>query len=60
MDSDTRSEAPFVSVDRRGLVKVNPIADWTDDDTERYAEERELIVNPLTLQGYPSIGCWPC
>lgn len=59
-DSASRADVPFVSVDRRGLVKLNPIASWSDEDVERYTMERELIVNPLRFEGYPSIGCWPC
>ena len=54
------SSAPIVSRDLRGLVKLNPIATWTDEDVAEYIERHDIIVNPLTLQGYPSIGCMPC
>jgi phosphoadenosine phosphosulfate reductase len=59
-DSADRANAPIVSIDRRGLVKINPIAAWTDDDVERYQAANDPVVNPLAFQGYPSIGCWPC
>jgi phosphoadenosine phosphosulfate reductase len=49
-----------VAVDRRSLVKVNPLATWTDLDVTGYIADHDVIVNPLTEQGYPSIGCWPC
>lgn len=45
---------------RRGKVKVNPLARWTDDDVERYIADHDVLVNPLVYDGYPSIGCAPC
>lgn len=59
-EASTRGRTPIVARDLRGLVKVNPIALWTDDDVEAYIAEHDIIVNPLTRQGYPSIGCMPC
>ncbi|MEO8693030.1 MAG: phosphoadenylyl-sulfate reductase [Acidimicrobiales bacterium] len=59
-EASTRSAAPIVSRDKRGLVKVCPLATWTDDDVQRYVVENDVIVNPLQNEGYPSIGCWPC
>lgn len=59
-DSPDRAATPVVERDRRGLVKINPIAHWSDDDVAAYIEARRLIVNPLVARGYPSIGCWPC
>jgi len=59
-ESDTRSEAPIVARDLRGLVKVNPIATWTDLDVQAYIADHDVPTNPLLAQGYPSIGCWPC
>jgi phosphoadenosine phosphosulfate reductase len=59
-EARTRESAPIVSRDLRGLVKINPIATWTDEDVAEYIERHDIIVNPLTLQGYPSIGCMPC
>jgi phosphoadenosine phosphosulfate reductase len=59
-ESPTRADAPIVTRDRRGLIKVNPLANWTDADVERYIAHNDVPVNPLLAQGYPSIGCWPC
>ena len=60
VDADTRVEIPVVQRDKRGLVKINPIASWTDDDVAAYAAEHDVALNPLLQQGYPSIGCAPC
>ncbi len=59
-DSQTRRDASIVSRDRRGLVKVNPLANWTDLDVAGYIADHDVPVNPLLDKGYPSIGCWPC
>ncbi|MFC3997817.1 phosphoadenylyl-sulfate reductase [Nocardiopsis sediminis] len=45
---------------RRGMVKVNPIARWTQGDVDAYIAENGVLVNPLQYDGYPSIGCAPC
>jgi phosphoadenosine phosphosulfate reductase len=59
-EAPSRAGAAIVARDQRGLVKVNPIATWSDDDVARYIAERDVPVNPLVRRGYPSIGCWPC
>jgi phosphoadenosine phosphosulfate reductase len=59
-EAPTRAQAPIVVRDIRGLVKVNPIATWTDLDVSGYIADHDVPVNPLLRQGYPSIGCWPC
>ena len=59
-ESTGRADAPIISRDLRGLVKLNPIATWTDSDVDEYIARHDIIVNPLTEQGYPSIGCMPC
>ncbi len=60
VDAPTRADAPIVSWDeRRGLVKVNPLATWTDDDIFFYAADHGLPVHPLMSKGYLSIGCAP-
>jgi phosphoadenosine phosphosulfate reductase len=60
-EADSRSNAPIVAYDiGKGLVKVNPIASWTDADVEGYISDRDLAVHPLADRGYASIGCWPC
>jgi phosphoadenosine phosphosulfate reductase len=59
-DSVVRADTPFVQLDKRGLVKLNPLAHWTDADLAAYATIHEVPLNPLLDQGYPSIGCVPC
>ena len=43
-----------------GLLKINPLLFWSDEQVWGYAKERALPVNRLHRQGYPSIGCAPC
>lgn len=43
-----------------GLIKVNPLCDWTSDMVWDYVRANDLPYNPLHDQGYPSIGCQPC
>ena len=60
---ETESRAGAVPVEwdeRRQMVKVNPIVDWTDEDVDRYVAEHGILVNPLRDEGYLSIGCAPC
>lgn len=59
-EAPTRANAPIVHRDLRGLVKVNPIAMWSDLDVAGYIRDHNIPVNPLVNQGYPSIGCMPC
>ena len=59
--ASTRSKAPKLERDeKRGLWKVNPLADWSEQDLWRYIFEHELPYHPLHDQGYASIGCEPC
>ncbi|NLU84065.1 phosphoadenylyl-sulfate reductase [Rhodococcus sp. HNM0569] len=61
VEAPTRANAPLVSFDEGfGLVKINPIAAWSDDDMQNYIDEHSILVNPLVAEGYPSIGCAPC
>lgn len=60
-EGPTRANTPVVTWDPSfGLVKVNPLARWTQADVDAYIEEHRLLLNPLVSQGYPSIGCAPC
>ena len=57
----TRADTPKLDYDeRRGIWKVNPIADWTEKDLWRYIHRHDLPYHPLHDQGYASIGCAPC
>jgi phosphoadenosine phosphosulfate reductase len=60
-DSRSRRNTPVVSWDaRRNLIKVAPIASWSDADVADYIERNGLMVNPLLDDGYSSVGCEPC
>jgi phosphoadenosine phosphosulfate reductase len=61
VEAPTRANAPLIGFDEAfGLVKINPLAAWTDEDMQDYIEEHGVLVNPLVDEGYPSIGCAPC
>jgi phosphoadenosine phosphosulfate reductase len=61
VDAPTRANTPIVTWDdRNGLVKVNPIAAWSDERFHDYIAEHGVLENPLVAAGYPSIGCAPC
>ena len=59
-EAETRAGSPIVTRDARGLIKINPIAQWSDDDVDGYIADHDIILNPLLLKGYTSIGCMPC
>jgi phosphoadenosine phosphosulfate reductase len=59
--TSARSNAGIVEWDAKfGLVKVNPLANWTKQDVWDYIRANDVPYNPLHDEGYPSIGCWPC
>jgi phosphoadenosine phosphosulfate reductase len=61
VEAPTRANAPLISWDSAfNLVKINPIAAWTDEDLQAYIDANDILVNPLVFEGYPSIGCAPC
>jgi phosphoadenosine phosphosulfate reductase len=61
VEAPTRANTPLVTYDEKfGLVKINPIAAWTDEEMDAYIAEHNVLVNPLVTEGYPSIGCAPC
>jgi phosphoadenosine phosphosulfate reductase len=61
VEAPTRANTPLVTYDEKfGLVKINPIAAWTDEEMDAYIAEHNVLVNPLVAEGYPSIGCAPC
>ncbi|MFG2089711.1 MULTISPECIES: phosphoadenylyl-sulfate reductase [unclassified Spirillospora] len=60
-ETASRRDRRVVEWDRkRGMVKVNPILDWSQEDMDNYIEDNGVLVNPLHYDGYPSIGCAPC
>jgi len=61
VDSRTRAGAAKFGWDKRfGLWKLNPLADWTDEQVWNHIREKQVPYNPLHDEGYPSIGCTPC
>ncbi len=57
----TRAETPKVEQDpKRGIWKVNPLADWSEKDVWNYIYSHDLPYHPLHDRGYASIGCAPC
>jgi phosphoadenosine phosphosulfate reductase len=57
----TRAETPKVEQDtKRGIWKVNPLADWSEKDVWNYIYRHDLPYHPLHDRGYASIGCAPC
>ena len=60
VDAPTRAAAPIVSFDENwGMVKINPLATWTDQDIAGYEADHGIPRHPLLSQGYLSIGCAP-
>ncbi|MFL6161226.1 MAG: phosphoadenylyl-sulfate reductase [Jatrophihabitantaceae bacterium] len=60
-DSPTRAHTRVVEWDaRHNMVKLNPIAGWTDEQVDAYVAENGILVNPLLYDGYGSVGCAPC
>ncbi|MCA0399922.1 MAG: phosphoadenylyl-sulfate reductase [Proteobacteria bacterium] len=59
--SANRGAFHFVEIDRaRGLIKANPLLDWSRERVREEARRRNVPVNPLHEQGFLSIGCAPC
>ncbi len=58
----TRTDTRKVEIDdaHGGIVKVNPLADWSHDEVWQFVRSHRIPVNRLHAQGYPSVGCEPC
>jgi phosphoadenosine phosphosulfate reductase len=60
-ETASRANAKVVEWDpKRSMVKINPIAAWTQQQVDEYTMTHDVEVNPLVYDGYPSIGCGPC
>jgi phosphoadenosine phosphosulfate reductase len=60
-DSPTRAKAPKFGWDKRfNLWKLNPLADWSEDQVWDYIHANDIPYNPLHDEGYPSLGCTHC
>ena len=59
--SVTRKDMKLVEWDENnGLLKVNPLIDWTEAHLWEYIKQNHIPYNPLHDKGFPSIGCQPC
>lgn len=59
--SEMRKDVQKIEWDPSNKVfKLNPLADWTQDEIWKTIDEHQLPYNPLHDEGYPSIGCIPC
>ena len=58
----TRNELPKIEYDYEygGLLKINPLADWTADDVHDYIKQHNVPENKLLKEGYTSVGCACC
>jgi len=60
-ESPTRADIRVVGYDaKRNMVKISPLAAWTQDEVDAYIARNQVLINPLFLDGYTSIGCEPC
>jgi len=59
--SVTRQDTQRIEWDEpNGIIKLNPLIDWTEEEVKEYIKTHGVPYNPLHDKGYPSIGCQPC
>lgn len=60
--TDVRSAAKKIELDEQhnGIIKINPIIEWTWEQTWDYIKKNNIPYNKLHDKGFPSIGCEPC
>jgi phosphoadenosine phosphosulfate reductase len=58
----TRTNIRKVEIDHDhgAIVKLNPLAEWTEEEVWDYVREHDVPTHPLYERGYTSIGCAPC
>lgn len=57
----TRGDTGFVEWDEgNGIVKVNPLVEWSNDQVWEYIRAQNVPYNRLHDRNFPSIGCAPC
>ena len=58
----TRTDIRKIEIDHDhgAIVKLNPLAEWTEDEVWDYVRDRDVPYHPLYDRGYSSIGCAPC
>jgi phosphoadenosine phosphosulfate reductase len=60
--ASTRLNIKKIEMDttHNNILKINPIADWSEGMVWKYIKENDVPYNKLHDKGYPSIGCEPC
>jgi phosphoadenosine phosphosulfate reductase len=58
--TSVRAQAKILELQEDGLLKINPLLNWTKEDIKKYSKEYHLPAHPLFQRGYRSIGCSPC
>ncbi len=59
--SSTRRDMRLVEWDEKnGLFKINPLIEWSEEETIDFVKKNGVPYNPLHDKGFPSIGCQPC
>lgn len=53
-----RGDLPIIEIDESGLIKVNPLANWTFQQVKQYITDNDVPYNALLDQGYKSVGDW--
>jgi phosphoadenosine phosphosulfate reductase len=58
----TRNKILKIEIDslNNNIIKLNPLADWTNEEIWKHIHENKVPYNELHDKGYPSIGCEPC
>ena len=60
-DGGARGQIPILSIDpEMNALRINPLANFTDQQLAAYLAEHEVVINPLHAQGYATIGCNRC
>jgi phosphoadenosine phosphosulfate reductase len=55
-----RAHAQILELEEDGLLKINPLLNWTKRDIQEYSLLHDLPAHPLYERGYRSVGCAPC
>ena len=58
--TSVRANAKILELQEDGLLKINPLLNWTRKDIQDYSKEHRLPAHPLYQRGFRSIGCSPC
>jgi thioredoxin-dependent adenylylsulfate APS reductase len=58
----TRANIKKIEIDHDhgGIIKISPLADWTEEDVWQYIRENDVPTHPLYAKGFTSISCAPC